>query len=520
MKNKILRLVLSLIALPILLVQLFLLCSLSPVVQAGSQTTTVIYTPTTKLFPNPERGFYHHLETHSNSYIPLDLNTLRNYRQNENITLILRLFYLDDFVNSNISHAYLAKMQADFETVRTAGLKAIVRFAYTNQPHFTPGTTWPPIPPYGDATKQQILAHLRQLQPVLRANRDVITVVQAGFIGLWGEWYYTDHFVQDPSNPGVVTALDWARRREVLSTTLAMLPTGRMVQVRTPLIKQMILSRTSPLAPSEAYKGSDVARTGHHNDCFLASETDFGAYVPPVEIDKAYLETETLYLPMGGETCNDTTDDNPPSDRSRCPTALAELKRFHWSYLNIDYHPDVIANWRTVCLDEIKRLLGYRLVLTEATYTNEVKAGERLTVELKLQNDGWAAPFNPRLVKLLLRHTTGGLIYAVTLPDDPRLWLADNTTHSLTHTICTPITMPPGNYELLLYLPDPEPSLYWRPEYAIRFANDMIWEDSTGYNRLLHTIKVSEPITNSACSVPPILELISKAYLPIILGKS
>lgn len=200
-------------------------------------STTVNYSATTDLFANPERGFYHHTETHSNSYSPLNLATLQNYRQNENITLILRLFYLDDFVSSQISQSYLDAMQADFDTMRQAGIKAVVRFAYTNE---VKGTEWPPDTPYGDATKAQMLAHLAQLESLLQQNHDVIAVVQTGFIGIWGEWYYTDHFVADPENPGTVTAEDYVNRADVLSGLLSVLPTERMVQIRTPLNKQKI----------------------------------------------------------------------------------------------------------------------------------------------------------------------------------------------------------------------------------------------------------------------------------------
>ena len=39
--------------------------------------TTVVYQPTDALFANPERGFYHHTETHSNAYDPLNLAALQ-----------------------------------------------------------------------------------------------------------------------------------------------------------------------------------------------------------------------------------------------------------------------------------------------------------------------------------------------------------------------------------------------------------------------------------------------------------
>jgi len=527
MEMRALSLIFFLALLSAILVLPLVLCSPPSPVNATTQATTVIYTPTTALLPNPERGFFHYTATHSNNYTPLDLATLQGYRQNENITLILRLFYLDDFIDSDISQTYLTAMQADFDTVREAGLKAIVRFAYADQLHFAPGTTWPPIPPYSDATKEWILTHIEQLRPVLQANSDVIAVMQAGFIGVWGEWFYTDYFVQDPWNPDMVTATDYISRGHVLTATLAVLPPNRMVQARTPLNKQQIYDPQFPrvytpgvgemwaLDPADAHNGSDIARTGHHNDCFLADDADFGTYAHITE-DKAYLAKETLYLPMGGETCNP----NPP--RSQCPTALEELARFHWSYLNTDYHPEVLASWDTGvpphdCLDEVKQQLGYRFTLVEGTYADEVKAGDEFAVDIQLRNDGWAAPFNPRLVELLLRHKTSGVIYKATLPDDPRFWLADdNAIYSLNHTICTPAGMPLGDYELLLNLPDPEPLLYWRREYAIRLANALVWEDNTGYNKLLHTITVSETATSPTCN-GVLLKPVFKVYLPAVL---
>lgn len=470
--------------------------------------STVHYISTNELFANPERGFYKHTETHSDSYAPLSVATLQSYRQ-DNITLILRLFYLDDFVNSSISQTYLDAMQADFDVMRQAGVKSVVRFAYTNQVN----GGWPPAPPYGDASKAQVLAHLAQLKPFLQANHDVIAVVQAGFIGIWGEWYYTDHFVADPSHPGNVTVADYANRKEVVDRILDALPTERMVQLRTPLQKQQMYGTGATgagaaLPANQAYQGTSLARTGHHNDCFLASDSDSGTYSNITE-DKAYLERETLHMPMGGESCNP----NPP--RSECAVALEELARFHWSYLNTDYRAEVLSSWQTGdCMDEIKRRLGYRLTLVNGLYSDQVKPGDEFTIKIDLRNDGFAAPFNPRSVELLLRHSTTGDLYQFTLPDDPRFWLAGNSTHSLDHTICTPADMQLGDYELLLNLPDPESSLRTDPSYAIRFANESVWEASTGYNKLLHTITVNTTATSSTCNSGK-----NRIFLPLLLSK-
>lgn len=515
MKNKILRLVLPLAALPALFSQFLVLDALPQAAHAEVQTITITYTSTTALFPNPERGFYHHYETYSSNFphAPLFLTTLQQYRHNENISLILRLYYLNSFTSTSISPEYLNFIRQEMAIIRQAGLKVILRFAYSKYEGF-PNTQ--------DASYTQVITHLNQLKPIFTENSDVIAVVQAGFIGAYGEWHAAHLDFGPPGNPNYDT------RGAVLRKLLEVLPPTRMVQVRTPRYKYHIFSDTVtysgtipiliPLSVTQAHSGSAVARIGFHNDCFLSSASDYGTYVyTPTE--HPYLEAETKYVAMGGETCDPGYAIDPEPSRLECQNALKELERFHWSYLNRDWYTPTLQKWQEDgCFTEIEQRLGYRLVLIEGTYASEVRAGESFTFNLKLRNNGWAAPFNPRLVKLLLRQTSNGLIYQVTLPDDPRFWLPDNLiTYSLSHTICTPTDMPPGDYELLLHLPDPHPSLSGRPEYAIRFANELVWEDSTGYNRLLHTLKVSAPITNSACSAPLRLEPLSQVYLPIIL---
>src|SRR5206468_2178952 len=86
----------------------------------------------TTVFANPERGFYHYEESRGSAPSALDVPTLRAYREGEAISHIYRVFYLDTFVSTSITGDYLAKIRADFDAVRTAGLSAIVRFAYTD----------------------------------------------------------------------------------------------------------------------------------------------------------------------------------------------------------------------------------------------------------------------------------------------------------------------------------------------------------------------------------------------------
>lgn len=431
--------------------------------ESGTRAASVSYPQTTDSFANPERGFYHH--TDSCDQNDFNAATLRSYRTNEGISLVMCVFYLADFKNSAISQTALDRLQRQFNAVRSAGLKTIVRFAYTDSADGV------------DAPKDRVLAHLDQLAPYLQTNSDVINVVQAGFVGAWGEGYYTKNF----GDAGNVTTADWANRKAVVDKTLSVLPSTRMVQLRTPKYKRTMYG-TTPLPAGQAYNGSSSARLGHHNDCFLASADDYGTYENPA-VEYPYLAAETTYLAMGGETCGV----NAP--RTSCPTALSELKMFHWSYINTDYEPNVISGWRSGgCLPEITRNLGYRFALQNGTFPSTASRGGSLPVNLTVKNDGFAAPFNPRGLELVLRNTATSQVYRVPMTGNPRTWAAGTTT-TIDRNVTLPANLPAGDYSLLLNLPDPQ--LSQRAEYSIRLANQGTWEASTGYNNLLHTVTVS-----------------------------
>jgi hypothetical protein len=128
-------------------------------------------------FVNPSRGFYKHYETHAASYQSLSKSSLEALSSQPNrVSLILRLIYLEPFTSSQISASVLAKIDADFDIARSAGVKMILRFAYVGE-----AKGWPPATPYGDATSPSIVhAHLDQLKPIVERGADVIAVVQAG----------------------------------------------------------------------------------------------------------------------------------------------------------------------------------------------------------------------------------------------------------------------------------------------------------------------------------------------------
>jgi hypothetical protein len=274
-----------------------------------------------------------------------------------------------------------------------------------------------------------------------------------------------------------------ADRKSVVDKLLAVVPADRMVQLRMPLFKTKLYSTTA-LTAAEAYGTTAKARLGHHNDCFLSNASDYGTYINP-SVEFPYLAAETNFVPSGGETCAYA----PP--RSDCPTAVSEMARFHWSYLNLDYNQTVLNNWKTQgCFTQVEQKLGYRFVMKSGAFPGSAKPGGAFTVNLTVHNQGWAAPYNKRDVELVFRNTATGALYRVKLATDPRMWLS-NQTITINQTVMLPADMPKGTYALLLNLPDPQASLRARPEYAIQMANTGTWEPATGFNKLNHTVGIA-----------------------------
>jgi len=127
-------------------------------------------------FANPERGFYIARSYNpDNNPQPLNPAQLRRARNNS-MTLMHMDWFLSEFRDRPLSSAMLDRIRADLAAARDTGLKVIGRFLYNSGPEDAP-----------DAPLARVLAHLDQLRPVLRENSDVLTLLEAGFVGNWGE---------------------------------------------------------------------------------------------------------------------------------------------------------------------------------------------------------------------------------------------------------------------------------------------------------------------------------------------
>ncbi|MGF2410886.1 DUF4832 domain-containing protein [Ferruginibacter sp.] len=476
---------------------------------------TVTYTESVEDFANPERGFFRFTEVRASAYVPLVQSQLQLWRGlttansgNYQVysTLVYRNFIMDVFKNAPLSAAFLQAVKNDFDIARAAGVKLIPRFVYTNT--VTAGSCpeqWI-CAPYGDAPKSIVLQHLAQLKPILTDAADVIAVVQMGFIGVWGENYYTDHF-GDASQNGQGKLLDnnWLDRNAVIAALLDAVPKDRMIQVRLPQMKQRFVygvnatvNNALAITESEAFSGLDKARIGFHNDCFLAGTDDYGTYedmgnssTPRQSANtvlRNFTKADSKYVAVGGETCDDTY--SPQNDCEPAGMAETEMAAYHYSFLNCAYNNAVNNDWQTNgCMLNIRKKLGYRFVLKEMGYPKEIKSGSSLPLSLTVNNIGYASPFNERPVKLILKNSGTGqeIIYA--LNTDIRKWFSGTT--KIETSVTTDASLTAGVYDMYLFMPDKYASIAAKPEYAIQLANTGVWDAATGYNKLLAKLKVN-----------------------------
>jgi len=412
---------------------------------------------------NPERGFYDHCSFHyKDGKTPSSLGSTSS----EN-SLVLALFYLEDFVTSDhISDTVVGKIKTVFSNIRTAGKKAVVRFAYTADDGIHPQ----------EATPARILNHIADVTNALQENADVIYVVQAGWLGAWGEWYYVeDDFAFTKSGTKVT---GYENRAAVLDALLAAVPENRQIELRTPFYKRYYLYPNSinTWDPVNAFDGTDAnSRLGFHNDGFLGDASDIGTFKGQVDHDM--WNQQSAYMVIGGETAYREVDET----YAAIGPASQAMKTQHYSYLNSNPENQIMAYWiQQGVVSQVRKMLGYRLFLTAGnlSYTT-LDAGAEMTVKLTLKNSGCASVIYPRPMKLVLLHGSAApVVLAENLGEVRSVAPAGSQEFSATFTL--PQAIVAGD-RLALWLPDSDEKLQDKSAYAIRLANnETSW--SSGYN--------------------------------------
>ena len=422
------------------------------------------------------------------------------------LTLAQTYCYMDPYVGQPLPDEKLEWLRQSFAALRASGLKAVLRFAYERD-----------ISPPTGPTMDDIRRHMAQLAPVIRDNLDVVYVMQAGFIGAWGEWHSSANQLE----------ADHASLAAVIEGILDILPPEFKTQVRVPKYKRWALSlpgigEYEEVNERTAFDGSAIGRVGFANDGFLAGETCGGTWTePPLYSNPGNPEFDTMtresaYVPVDGELF--WSDVAGAVDGL---TAAVRLRLHHYSsfslahsfseregggrysidtWMRTEVTPDTLEAQRMPLSDGyfedtagepvartifeyIRDHLGYRLELQEARFARRVRSGDPLDVRVSLINRGFSIPHLPRPVQLVLVDAVGNVVAAERCPADPRRWQpyepGDESFAPLTHRFGATLRtagLRRGVYRLGLAMPDAHASLRGDPRYAIRVANgDVPW---------------------------------------------
>jgi len=441
-----------------------------------AQAVEVTYIPdNTTIFKNPERGFTEELsykvsDSHPN-VVKNNINS--NWGASECRTMPMVLYNFNKFKTKDLSEAVLNGFDEDMQELRNHGFKCVLRFAYTESESDKQ-----------DATPEWVKRHLEQLKPHLAANADVIYVLEAGFVGVWGEWYYTNNYGNESQHMN-------ANRRKVIQYLFENAPTDRFVLFRYPMIKTEYLNDETPLTAEEGFSGSIKARMGCHNDAFLNNWGNDGTYASDDEDDdpavRQYIATETLYVPNGGET---NVESNSLAEKVYTK-APAEMAEYHWSFCGTSYATQVTSRWRNSGIfDTLNIHMGYRYNLLDAQFSDQAAPGGKANITIRVRNDGYAPIYNKRTAYIVLKN--GNKTYPIALKADPRRWVPNGFVSWINEQIALPSDIAEGTYQLYLWLPDQYESIKNDPRYAVRFANTGVWDSNTGYNSLNASIVIDQ----------------------------
>lgn len=418
--------------------------ALAPAVWAFSASAAPIsatFAPTSADLPNPDRGFYSWVS--SDLITELDIGSVRSaYSRGQR--LVHAPVLLAPYRTSDIPSSVLNTLGARLEAIRAEGMKAELLFAYD----FTAGGN--------DATAHQIARHLTQLKPVLAAHAEAIPYMRAGFIGAWGEWHSSKSGNSCGYHSGD-TSCDTANANRLIvrDALLANVPATTQVDFRYP--GDLELWYPDAKAP---------AQVGFHNDCFLAGPTDTGTY--PTPDLRTYIQKLTIKGSSGGETCQGA--DEPL--RKSCADILAEGPQYHLAWLNADYAPQVLDNWKAEgCYPTVSGQMGYRIQLDKVTHPAKVERGNSMVVQVDLRNVGWSRMFVDRSLEVRLKHRTSGAIIQASNGKLSKLPAQGQVSSRIGVTVTVPSDAAAGAYDVLLAAPDAFAKNRGDVRFAVRFAN-------------------------------------------------
>lgn len=419
------------------------------------------YTESTKRINNPDQGFYRPIYVNVtesgvsyNKYIVTDATQLYHLR--------IDISAFSKAVNGNadkeLTAAALDGLKELLSFLKEMDKNAIVRFAYD--------------PNYGGKKDQEpslavILKHIGQVCPLFCGYENLVTAIEVGMIGPWGEMHSSA--IANSANIVPITQafLDGTENIPVL--------------VRTPKMIYDFLGITVKDIDGYSIPETKAYRLGLFNDGYLGSDSDLGTYTDRArEIE--FLSRQTEHLPYGGEVVI------PSSNLHNIDTCLPEMYKINLSYLNVEWNNNVIDKWKNTkytkscgsdkayygssAFTYIENRMGYRFVLKKSTlvYSQETST---LSAELSFENAGFGNMNKLKHAKLILVDCEG-TVRAVHTVDD--------FTGAESYGFSVHTELESGKYEAYLRFYGEEDSGV--PKYCLQLANGGLWNQALKANKI------------------------------------
>ena len=340
---------------------------------------------------NPDQGFYRPLIVYikPNSFSHESNNPEQLYHLRCDISEFSGAVN-SDRVDKKLTDFALNRLNLYLSEIKKENKNAIIRFTY--DPNYDGNLDT-------EASMSMIETHIKQLSSILNKYKDILTAIEAGLLGPWGEMH-TSKLATD-KNKALIFKY-WLENTNDIPI-LSRYPKAIFTYFGKTLneMEHFTIESNNP-----GY------RIGLFNDCFLANEQDMGTYMIDRTREINWLATINDHLPFGGETC-------AVHYKSNLNICLSEMFLLRLSYLNIQYHTGVLDKWKNVYYDEslgsetlfygmsgfdyIERHLGYRLLIKSIDVTYD-KYG-KYQMKIRMRNVGFGNLLKRKKVDIIFTDT-------------------------------------------------------------------------------------------------------------------
>lgn len=394
-----------------------------------------------------------------------------------------------------LDETFFKNWRTTFENCRKNGCMIAMRFRYDEDG----------VADCEPETFDLLLDHIKQIKEngILDDYKNIITHIESGFIGKWGE--------QHGSKFAVVS-----NKAKLVDALVNAVPENIGITVRTPdTFAEWAGIKRSQLLDEEIHAAAEASsdpekrrilskRIGMYDDGYMGSDSDLGTYSDR-KLETDWLGSVSTDTYFGGEFSYEpekayTYDTYLPQN------SIPEMYKTHLSYINGNIFPKYkeyefkeeysvpgvnnSAYYGENCFQFIRDHIGYRFVLRKSELTPQTEQGGELRLHFNVENTGFANPVPHTQNYIILEKD--GVYMKAPISSDCHDWKSCTVTEN-DITMHVPEFITPGKWNVYFKSVMGECADEFKdmPLRSIRFANDGVWNEDLGADKL-GTVEIKE----------------------------